>query len=124
MYNAVITGIPSWATRAEANETDGRPEVTDINGSVVFAYSNVFGCDQLARDDAEPFFTDPSFNNSEEAIPGLGANDFVPDARTGSDFDPSTLGNFFAPANFKGAIESPDNDWTLGWVKNPDGSVR
>ncbi|MEQ8706639.1 MAG: hypothetical protein RIC19_22090 [Phaeodactylibacter sp.] len=124
MYNAVITGIPSWATRAEANETDGRPEVTDINGPVVFAYSNVFGCDQLARDDAEPFFTDPSFNNSEEAIPGLGANDFVPDARTGSDFDPSTLGSFFAPANFKGAIESPDNDWTIGWSKNPDGSVR
>lgn len=124
VYNAVVTGLPSWGVRAAADEADGRPAITDINGPVVFAYSHVFGNDQTARNDAELFFSDPGFNNSTEAIAGIGPGSFIPDATPTSEFDPTTLGAFFQSGSYAGAVESGDNDWTLGWVKNPDGSIR
>lgn len=77
----------------------------------------------MVCDDVELFFIDFLFNNFEEVIFGLGVNDFVFDVCIGSDFDFFFLGSFFVLANFKGVIESLDNDWIFGWVKNLDGSV-
>jgi len=124
VYNAVVTGLPYWGVRAEASEADGRPAITDINGPVVLAHSHVFGNDQTARDDAELFFSDPGFNNSTEAIAGIGPGSFIPDATPVSEFDPTTLGGFFQAGSYAGAVDNGANDWTTGWVKNPDGSIR
>lgn len=131
VYNTIVAELPSYGVRAEASETDGRPAITDINGPVVFAHSRVFNTEikdeetgNLGDDDASVFFTDASFNNSTDPVAGIGPVDFVPDAAPSSSFDPSSLGNFFQAAAFIGAVENAGNDWTAGWVKNPDGTIR
>jgi hypothetical protein len=50
--------------------------------------------------------------------------DFVPDAAPSTSFDPSTIDSFFQSVSFAGAVENAANDWTTGWVKNPDGTIR
>ncbi len=55
-------------------------------------------------------------------IPGIGVDDYVPDAAETVSFDPSTLDPFFDAANYAGAVGSMD--WTLGWTRNGDGSLR
>ncbi len=131
VYNAIVAELPSFGVRAEENATDGRPLPTDIDGPVVFAHSFVFNTEiqddatgNLGRDDASVFFTDAGFNNSTDPVAGIGPIDFVPDAAPTSSFDPSTLGTFFQAATFAGAVENASNDWTTGWVKDPDGTVR
>lgn len=131
VYNAIVAELPSWGVRAEQSESDGRPAVTDINGPVVFAHSYVFNTEaqdevtgNQGRDDGATFFTDASFNNSSDAVEGIGPLDFVPDSAPSSTFDPTTLGSFFRAASYAGAVENAANDWTTGWVKNPDGSLR
>jgi len=131
VYNAIVAELPSFGLRAEQSDTDGRPLPTDINGPVVFAHSFIFNTEvqddetgNLGRDDAAVFLTDASFNNSTDAVAGIGPIDFVPDDAPTSTFDPSTLGSFFEAATFAGAVQNAANDWTVGWVKNPDGTVR
>lgn len=124
VYNAIVTGVPSWATRAEMNETDGRPMPTDINGPVVFAHSRVYGNESNFDDDSEVFFTDAGFNNSTVAVAGVDSSSFVPTAAVASDFNPNSINSFFQSAAFVGAIQDASNDWTLGWVRNADGSLR
>jgi len=129
VYNAIIAELPSWGVRAEQDDADGRPAITDINGPVVLAHSYVFNTelqdnDNPGRDDAAVFFTDASFNNTTEAVPGIGPLNFVPDAAPASTFDPTSLGAFFQAGTYAGAVENEANDWTVGWVKNPDGSIR
>jgi len=119
VYNAVITGMPDWGVRVQ--------EVvpTDIDGTVVFAYSNVYENDSRNDDvDGDIFFDEASFNNSEDVIAGIATGSIVPTTEEVSSFDPSTLGSFFSAALFKGAIQDSSNDWTSGWVKNPDGTIR
>ncbi len=118
VYNAVITGLPDWAVRAQ------EVTPTDIDGPVVFAYSHVYDNDSRDDDDADIFFTEGGFANSEDAIDGITTGSIIPASTASSDFDPSSLGSFFTSATFKGAIENAANDWTTGWVKNPDGTVR
>lgn len=125
VYNAAITALPDWGVRADdAIDETPIPAPTDVNGERVFAFSHVYGNDSRDDDDAEIFFTEPSFANSEEPIPGIEAGSFVPSATAASEFDPSTLGEFFDAAPFVGAIQDAENDWTLGWVRNADGSLR
>ncbi len=118
VYNAVVTGMPGFGIRAQ--------EVvpTDIDGASVFAYSHVY--DNVERDDNDGniFFDEASFMNSEDAIPGIGVGSILPTSTETSGFDPSSIDSFFDAASFKGAIENEANDWTVGWVKNPDGTIR
>lgn len=141
VYNAVIAEFPRRGVRAQDNVA-----VTDLGGTAVLAYSYVFDVDHDAfKDNAAGFAgtfdpvtgeraTNPFFNNAGslrddgdyelEPIAGISTGDFVPDAETSSDFDPSTLGSFFTNAAYAGAVRNADEDWTKGWVKNPDGSLR
>ncbi len=61
-----------------------------------------------------------------EGIPGIGVGDFIPDATpTAKDnHDPSTIDAFFTSVTYVGAVENEAGDWTVGWVKNPDGTIR
>jgi hypothetical protein len=140
VYNTIVAEYPRRGVRG----TD-EIQVTDINGPTVFAHSYVFnvGNDPFANL-ALPFAgtfdpqtgerLDNPFNNNitsittegytANAIPGIGVNDYVPEAETASEFNPTALGDFFQAAPFVGAIRNADEDWTRGWVKNPDDSIR
>ncbi len=139
VYNTILAEFPRRALRAGDNV-----EITDMNGSAVFAHSYIFSVPrdpfrELATAFAGTFnedgsiATNPFHNNvislsgstyELETIPGIGVADFVPDAAQTSAFNPSTLGSFFTPADFVGAVKDEAGDWTKGWVKNPDGSIR
>jgi hypothetical protein len=141
VYNSVIASFPRRGLRLNDNI-----EVTDLNGPTVFAYSFIFDVPtDPYRDDTangNPFrgfidsngeFQNPFFNNVTGlegntptllSIAGIGPVDFIPDATQASEFDPSSLGSAFVSAPFVGAVENSANDWTIGWVKNPDGSIR
>jgi len=117
VYNAIVTGLPDWGVRSDSIPTD-------IDGDRVLAYSNVYDNDSRDDDFADVFFTETSFNNSEDAIAGITVGSIVPDSEATSSFNPSSIDAFFDAATFKGAIQNAANDWTVGWVKNPDGSIR
>jgi hypothetical protein len=117
VYNAIVTALPDWGVRSDSIPTD-------IDGARVLAYSNVYDNDSRDDDFADVFFTETSFSNSEDPVAGITTDSFVPNAETASSFDPSSLDAFFTPASFKGAIQDGNNDWTKGWVRNPDGSIR
>lgn len=141
VHHSVVAEFPRRGVRSQDNVT-----ITDLQGTAVFAYSYVFNVDHDPfKDDAVDFsgtfdpttgerLTNPFFNNVDsiqddgdyELVPiaGIGIGDFVPDAETASDFDPSTLGSFFTSAPYPGAVRNADGDWTKGWVKNPDGTLR
>lgn len=119
VYNTIVAQFPRRGVRADDNVT-----ITDLNGSAVFAYSHVFDvADDPFRGLGEAFEEDV-FQNSENPIEGIGVMDFVPASTQASAFNPSTLGAFFTSAPYVGAIENAENDWTEGWVKNPDGTIR
>lgn len=127
MYNTIVAQYPRRGVRVNEDDVDNNVPVTDLNGPTVFAYSHVFDLNsQLFREKGEAFApgATPDFHNSTDAIAGIGVADFVPDAEQSSTFDPSTLDAFFTDAPFVGAVRNDANDWTKGWVKNPDGSVR
>ncbi|MFW5760234.1 MAG: hypothetical protein ACOCXH_04550 [Cyclobacteriaceae bacterium] len=139
IYNTII---------AESVDEDLKLEsinVTDLDGEVVFAYSYVFNNDDPIKGDAIKFFgtfdaegnilTNPFFNNAItggptpddftfEVIEGIAVDDFLPEIEQTSEFDPADLGGAFVSAPFVGAVQDAANDWTIGWVKNPDGTIR
>lgn len=118
VYNSIIAEFPRRGLRAGDNVT-----ITDMNGAAVFAYSHIFKVkSDPYRDLAKSFAT--GFNNSDVEIPGIGVGAFVPSAEQASTFNPNSLGAFFESAPFVGAVKNAAGDWTKGWVKNPDGTVR
>lgn len=140
VYNTVIAEFPRRGLRGNDNLT-----VTDPDGDAVFAYSYIFKVPKDPyRDLAVPFagtfdpatgerLTNPFHNNvtkllegdfEVEEIAGIGKEDFVPDAEQASDFNPSAIHSFFSTAAWVGAVNNAAGDWTKGWAKNPDGSIR
>ena len=94
-------------------------------GTMVIKNSTVFGNGEDGDDDGlhnsvRDDFRDPTNNNSEDEI--VLTDVFVGISTTNSS-DASTLGDFFDAVNFVGAV-SPDDDWTLGWTLNFDGTPR
>ncbi len=143
VYSSIIADYPDEDIKVE---DDFAP--TDLNGDNVLAYSYTFRGGDAAKSDGvralygtfdangDPL-TNPFFNNALqggptaddfvfEEIAGIGTNDFVPDAEqvTKENFDPSTVNAAFLSNTFVGAVQNADNDWTAGWTKNADGSLR
>ncbi len=140
VYNSIIAQFPRRGLRADDNVA-----ITDLTGSAVFAYSYVFNVKTdpyrgLATAFAGTFNatdgtiqTNPFYNNvisfldkkyTLKTIDGIGVTDFIPTTEQACEFNPSSLDAFFTSAPYVGAIKDASDDWTKGWVKNPDGSVR
>ncbi|MCH7411494.1 hypothetical protein MM239_19050 [Belliella sp. DSM 111904] len=140
IYNTIIADFPRRGLRLNDNVN-----ITDLDGATVFAHSFIFNVpSDPYRDDTangNPFrgfvdgngeFQNPFFNNVTgfdgnqpilTTIAGIGTNSFIPTSAQSSAFNPNSISGF-ASAAFVGAIQNAENDWTRGWVKNPDGSVR
>ncbi|HMR85501.1 MAG TPA: hypothetical protein PKE30_20290 [Niabella sp.] len=139
MYNCIVSQFPRRGVRVVDNV-----QVTNLDGLAVFAYSYVFNVpSDPYRDNgvlfAGTFNADGTplqntfYNNvlaktgnnyTLSTITGIGVGDFVPDAETTSAFNPTTLNSFFTAAPFVGAVKNDAEDWTKGWVKNADGTIR
>lgn len=141
IYNTIVADFRRRGVRLNDNVV-----VTDLNGPTVFAYSYVFNVrTDPYRDDTDhgnPFrgyldeagnLQNPFHNNVTgfddgspilATIAGIGVDSFIPEAAQASAFDPASLGSFFTSAPYVGAIQDEANDWTRGWVKNADGSLR
>ena len=119
VYNTIIAEFPRRGLRAGDNV-----KITDMNGSAVFAHSAIFKVPRDPYRDLAQAFAAELFQNSETEIPGIGVAAFVPSAEKTSAFNPNSLGSFFESAAFVGAVKDASVDWTKGWVKNPDGTLR
>lgn len=144
VYNSLITEFPRRGIRLNDDVS-----ITDLNGETVFAYSYIVNVPRDPfRDDTDngnPFqgyvdgddnFQNPFFNNVTgfdedgdpilEDVAGIGVDDFIPDnaIATKEAFDPISIDAWFTSVNYVGAIENEAGDWTTGWVKNTDGTIR
>lgn len=139
IYNAIVAQFPRRGIRVVDNV-----KITDMNGAAVFAHSYVFDVPRDPYRDLATAFagtfdasgaiaTNPFNNNVTNrsgstytllTIPGIGVADFVPDEEKTSTFNPSTINAFFHSAAYVGAVKNTAEDWTKGWVKNPDGTIR
>ncbi|MEL6975454.1 MAG: hypothetical protein AAGL29_08675 [Bacteroidota bacterium] len=112
-HNTLVTGFDdSFRNRSD-------------DGAMVIKNSAVFGNGQDGDDDGlhssvRDDFRLPENNNSEDPVVLM---DTFIGVSTLNSSDASTLGEFFDAVNFVGAV-SPDNDWTLGWSLNFDGTLR
>ncbi|MEM7485369.1 MAG: hypothetical protein AAF348_09185 [Bacteroidota bacterium] len=112
-HNFIVTGFDdSFRNRSE-------------NGDMIIKNSAVFGNGGDGDDDGlhssvQDDYRDAANNNSEDEI---ALTDIFVGVSTTNSSNASTLGEFFEAANFTGAV-SPDNDWTLGWTLNFDGTTR
>lgn len=112
-HNTLVTGFDD----SFRNRSDDGDMV--IKNSAVFgngADGDDDGLHSSVRDD----FRLPENNNSEDPVVLM---DTFIGVSTLNSSDASTLGEFFDAVNFVGAV-SPDNDWTLGWSLNFDGTLR
>lgn len=152
VYNSVVTAFPRRGIRLNDDVivTDLNGETVFAYSFVFDVPKDPYRDD---TDNGNPFkgtvevddsITNPFFNNligtAEvddgeggletvdvfESIPGMGTDDFIPDATVTAkeNHDPSTVDAFFTSVTFVGAVENAENDWTTGWVKNPDGTIR
>jgi hypothetical protein len=123
IYNSVITGLDvSIRFRGESIQSVSNGQ-SFISNSASF---NNLEDDGTGFHSTTDFFnpTDndyiPSFNNSVTPFA-------IVESIVGTDTSNSTaagaLNPFFEDVNFVGAIPA-DNDWTLGWCVNLDGSIR
>jgi hypothetical protein len=113
IYNAVVTG---YGTGLRVEDTPlMQTHVT--NADIIVQYSTFFGNTTGYDGIVNPFSTDVSNSGNTVTF----SNRFV--STESSEFDPNDLDNWFVSAPFRGGVDS-SNDWTLGWVRNLDGSIR
>ncbi|GAA4270766.1 hypothetical protein GCM10022258_00590 [Aquimarina gracilis] len=150
IYNSIGASFNRRGVRVDGSVTVGGT----LAGPTVFAYGYIFDLDSQhfrdapfggSRDDMDGTINNPFFNNVTsyeevvdpdtmevsynpiyDTIDGIGTNDFIPDATVTAkeNHDPSTVDAFFTSVTYVGAVENEAGDWTVGWVKNPDGTIR
>lgn len=113
-HNFIVTGFDdSFRNRSE-------------EGDMVIQNTLVFGNGQAGDEDGLHSSIRDDYrlpeNNNVEDEPITLADNFV-GVSTDNPSDASTLGDFFDAVSFVGAV-SPDDDWTLGWTINFDGTPR
>jgi len=114
-YNVVVQNFPKRGIQVEHDVTltnleDGNLVVAStINANVAspWKYTNSDKSDFIPT---SPFESDPS--NASTTSPLL--NGYIGTAADNAT-DPTTLGSWFSPGNFIGAVEV-NNDWTSGWT--------
>ncbi|MCU0427425.1 MAG: hypothetical protein MUF71_17555 [Candidatus Kapabacteria bacterium] len=117
LYNGILTEMPENAIRFD-NFT-----ATDLGTRGVFANSYLFNNRRNNHSGAALFLEMARFGNALTAVQGVDLNNFV--GSGASTFNPQTLGSFFSPAQFSGAVQNAANDWTRGgWVRELNGQIR
>ncbi|MFK7907059.1 MAG: hypothetical protein AB8B69_18130 [Chitinophagales bacterium] len=114
IYNAIVTGFPGNGIRVSNSDDDDASTVTTDNmnnGELVVANSVSAGND-TAWKDCDVFENDAT-NTTLAGMGGL--NGYVGTIGENAK-DPGTLGVWFSPASFIGAVRSTE-DWTAGWTK-------
>lgn len=111
-YNTVVTGFATSFRKRDGGELT-------IRNCAVFNNDDN-GDDDGLHSSTRDQYREPENNNSEEAIEIT--DTFVGVSMLNS-VDASTLGSFFEAVNYVGAVPA-DNDWTLGWTLNFDGTSR
>ncbi|MEM8508791.1 MAG: hypothetical protein AAF717_13220 [Bacteroidota bacterium] len=112
-HNFIVTGFDdSFRNRSD-------------DGDMIIRNSAVFGNGESGDDDGlhssiRDDYRDAANNNSEEDVALM---DTFVGVSTLNPSNASTLGDFFDAESFVGAV-SPDDDWTLGWTLNFDGTPR
>ncbi len=112
-HNFIVTGFDdSFRNRSD-------------DGDMVIKNSAVFGNGEDGDDDGlhssvRDDYRDAANNNSEDEVPLI---DTFVGVSTLNPSDASTLGDFFDAVSFVGAV-SQEDDWTLGWTLNFDGTPR
>ena len=131
LYNSLIAEYPDDGIRGQ-RFVDGEDIMTNtyifliggISDDGIVEPGESEGTTALRDDFVE--FAGPQYNNTISAdnalVAGIEVGGYVPDAPVSSTFDPTTLGSFFEPGSFVGAIG--DTDWTVGWTLNTDGNLR
>ncbi len=114
LYNGIVTGFNKSAVEVKEDAFIlGHLE----NGLLGVSYFSVF---QNKGDFQGAGNVSALPGNDSKKVPL--SDTFVGSAPT--DVNPSTLNAWFADAPFRGAIENTNLDWTKGWVRNLDGSLR
>ncbi|MFW5760235.1 MAG: hypothetical protein ACOCXH_04555 [Cyclobacteriaceae bacterium] len=117
--NAIVTEFPDDAVRMEDLDVEEYGDVMILDN--IYAFNNR----KNFEEDAEAIFlASGEYNLSEEAVPGISINNFI--GSVPSDFNPSTIDNWFDDAPFVGAVPLDGADWTSegSWFKNIDGTIR
>ena len=120
IHNAIVTGFPDDAVRVEDLDI-----ATELGTSMILDNARVWGNRVNWGQEAESFFFGSgNYNLTEEPVPGITLSNFV--GSISSPFNPSSLGGWFTPAPYIGAVESESNDWTSegNWFKDINGNVR
>lgn len=117
IQNMLVTEFPDDGVRIEDLP------ISDFGQQMILANTFSFNNRRNYEQDAPFFAREPINNVTENPAGGISRTNFVGVESTS--FNPSSLGNFFSPAPYAGAV-APDNDWTAdgSWFKNPDGSIR
>ncbi|WKN42106.1 hypothetical protein [Tunicatimonas pelagia] len=133
LYNFIVTQFNDDGVRVEQAFDAG--DIDGLDGNLVIAHSSSFNNKDNYDIDGKYFIYDPAdagsdpayavFNNSLAAVPEVTVGNFVGSTREGA-LNPTTLGDWFLPAPYVGAVENAANDWTAdgNWCKNLDGSLR
>lgn len=86
---------------------------TDVTTNVIFSNSRVWGNSTNFNSNASAYNSSasPYFNSTES----VAITDGYKGIATSNAMNPTTLGAWFSPASYIGAVD-PANDWTVGWV--------
>lgn len=107
IYNAIVTGFPKNGIRV----SDSITNVNMLNNELILKSSIVYANGTDWKDCGS--FTPANETSNTDVDPGV-LTGYVGTTTTNA-FDPTTLGTWFTPATFVGAVEST-NDWTAGWT--------
>lgn len=118
LQNMLVTEFPDEAVRVEDLD------LAELNNTMILNNTRSFKNKADYVKDAEIFFEDNALNVTDNSTSGVTLTNFV--GSESSPFDPATLGNFFSPAPYIGAVENASNDWTSdgNWFKNLNGTIR
>jgi hypothetical protein len=117
--NAIVTEFPDDAVRMEDLDSEEYGDIMILDN--IHAFNNRSNYDE----DAESiFFESGEYNLSEDPVPGISLSSFI--GSLPSNFNPTTVDNWFDNAPYIGAVPADGPDWTSegNWFKNLDGSIR
>lgn len=119
IQNVLVTEFPDDAVRVEDLP------ISILGSEMVMDNLRSFNNRVDFSQEAESFFFESGdFNILNTSTSGVTLTDFV--GSEVSYFNPASLGAYFSPAPYIGAVESTGNDWTSmgNWFKNLDGTIR